>query len=164
MKVIALPKQTRDSHLATHKVIISYTDVAALGASATGTLALFPINTAGAFTKTFPAGTVARFAGLNLLTAFDFSDAGITSLTAEVGDGTDPNRLLTATELAVDGTEILYKVEGAVTQPYAYLAADTIDVLFTAANGGSPLLSECTSGEVEIYLHITDSNALERAR
>lgn len=164
MKVIALPPQSRQFHLATHKVIISYTDIAALGASATGTLALLPINTAGAFTKTFPAGTVARFAGLNLITAFDFSDTGITSLTVQIGDGSDTDRLLTSTELAVDGTEILWKVEGATTQPYAYLAADTIDALFTAANGGTPTLAECTSGEVEIYLHVTDSNALERAR
>ena len=164
MKVISLPSQSRQFQLATHKVILTAADVAGLGASATGTLALFPINTNGSFTKTVPVGTVARFAGMNLITAFDFSDAGITSLTIEVGDGADPNRLLTATEICVDGTEILHKVEGAVTQPYAYLAADTIDVLFTCANGGTPTLAECTVGEVEIYLHITDNNALERAR
>lgn len=164
MKVISLPAQSRNFHLATHKVIITAADVAGLGASATGTLALFPINTNGLFTKTAPIGTVARFAGLNLITPFDFSDTGITSLTAQVGDGGDTDRLLTATEICVDGTEILHKVEGAVTQPYALLAADTIDVLFTCANGGTPTLAECTVGEVEIYLHITDANALERAR
>lgn len=158
MKSVMLSPTDRVFNLATHKLIITYADIAALGAATTGVIALVPTS------GTFPAGTTFRFAGMHLVTAFDFSDTGITSLTAQVGDGGDTDRLLTATEICVDGTEILHKVEGAVTQPYALLAADTIDVLFTCANGGTPTLAECTVGEVEIYLHITDANALERAR
>jgi len=142
-------------HLATHKVIVKAADVAALGASA-GPVAL-PI-------LTVPVGTTVRFAGFNLVTAFDFSDAGITSLLMELGDGADPNRFLLSTETAADGTEVLFQDATPVTQPYTYLVADTVDALFTAANGGSPLLSECNAGEIEIYLHISNKNDLERAQ
>lgn len=151
MKSITIaPTDTLYLH-STHKVVIDYADIAALGAGTTGTIALIPAS------GTFPAGTTARFAGMQLVTAFDSSgDASINSLLVEVGDGGDTDRLLTQTQIAVDGTEILYKVEGAVTQPYAYLVADTIDALFTVAGGASPTLAEITSGELHIYLEITD--------
>lgn len=152
MKLIALSPTDARYNLATHKINISYTDVAALGASTTGTLALFP------FTGTFPAGTTVRFAGANLKTAFDASDSSINSLLVEVGDGGDTDRLLTQTELAVDGTEVLFKASALM---YSYPVADTVDALFTVAGGASPTLAEITSGELEIYLHITDANRLE---
>jgi hypothetical protein len=158
MNVIKLSNTDAKYQLATHKIVIDAADVAALGSGTTGTLAIFPA------TGTFPAGTTARFAGLNLKTPFDFSDAAINSLLIEVGDGGDTDRLLTQTQTALDGTEILYKVEGAVTQPYAYLVADTIDVLFTVAGGASPTLAETTVGEVEIYLHITSLRRVENVR
>ena len=152
MKLIALSPTDARYKLATHKVVITFTDVAALGSGTTGTLALFP------FTGTFPAGTTVRFAGLNLKTAFDASDASINSLLVEVGDGGDTDRLLTQTELAVDGTEVLFKASALM---YSYPIADTVDALFTVAGGASPTLAEITSGEVELYLHITDVNRLE---
>lgn len=160
MKVIRLSPEAQARHGANIKVIVSYTDVAGIGASAAGVLQVFPASGSTGM----PAGTRVSNCRFNLTTAFDFSDAGITSLTAELGDGADPNRLITSTELAVDGTEILYKAEGAVTQPYVYLAADAIDITFTAANGGSPLLSECTSGELEVYMNITTEDDLEAPR
>lgn len=158
MRLIPLSPTDARYHLATHKVQIVASDLAAFGASATGTLPLIPTS------GTFPAGTVARFAGLQLITPFDFSDAGITSLLIEVGDGGDTDRLLVQTEIAVDGTEILYRASAAATQPYAYLVADSIDALFTAANGGTPTLGECTVGEVHIFLHVTDPSVMVRAR
>lgn len=158
MKLIQLAPTDARYQMATHKVVITYTDVAALGAGTTGTLAIIPT------TGTFPAGTVARFAGLQLITAFDASDASINSLLIEVGDGGDTDRLLTQTEIAIDGTEILYKASAATTQPYAYLVADSIDALFTVAGGASPTLAEITSGEVHLYLHVTDPAILSRAK
>lgn len=154
MKWIPLTPTQRTQMLATHKIVLDYADVAALGSGTTGTIALFPR------TSTFPAGTVVRFAGINLKTAFDASDASVNSLLIEVGDGGDTDRLLGQTELAVDNTEILFK---ASTGMYAYAAADTVDALFTVAGGASPTLAEITSGEVEIYLHVTDCNDLEAA-
>jgi hypothetical protein len=149
MKSVMLSPTDQNFHLATHKLIIDAADIAALGAATTGVIALVPT------TGTFPAGTTFRFAGLHLVTAFDFSDTGITSLLVEVGiTGGDTDKYLTSTQIAVDGTEVIYKVEGAVTQPDSENTADSVDALFTVANGGSPLLSECTVGELHLYFYV----------
>lgn len=149
MKSVMLSPTDRVFNLATHKLIITYADIAALGAATTGVIALVPAS------GTFPAGTTFRFAGLHLVTAFDFSDTGITSLLVEIGiTGGDTDKYLTQTQIAVDGTEVIYKVEGATTQPASEGTADSVDALFTVANGGSPLLSECTSGELHLYLYV----------
>jgi hypothetical protein len=156
MKVHTLSPTDAARHFATHRITLEASDVAALGASATGTIAIVPTS------GTFRAGTAFRFAGLRLVTAFDFSDTGITSLLIEIGDGGDTDRLLAQTEIAVDGTEITYYLEGKVTQPYVFTAADTVDAKFTAANGGTPTLAECTVGEVEILLYVEDRADLAR--
>lgn len=158
MKLIPLAPTDAKFLLATHKVVLTYADVAALGAGTSGVIAILPTS------GTFPVGTTARFAGMQLITAFDFSDAAINSLLLEVGDGNDTDRLLTQTETALDGTEILYKVEGAVTQPYSYLVADTIDAKFTVAGGASPTLAEATVGEVHIYLYISNLTSFNRVK
>lgn len=153
MKLIPLPEQSVALTGFSHKVVLTYADVAALGAAASGTIAIFPSA------NTFAAGMCCQRVALNLKTTFDFSDAGITSCLVEVGDGGDTDRLCAQTELAVDGTEILFFA--APQTAYAYPVADTIDAKFTVANGGSPLLSETTSGELEIYLMLVDLNDLE---
>lgn len=153
MKLIALSPTDARFSLATHKIIIYASDVAALGAGTTGTLVLFP------FTGTFPAGTTVRFAGINLKTPFDSTaDASINSLLVEVGDGGSTARLLAQTQLAVDGTEILFAASALM---YSYPIADTVDALFTVAGGASPTLAEINIGELEIYLYITDMNRIE---
>jgi len=132
----------------------------ALGAGATTyTVQIFPdkdVNSNG-----FAAGLAVLNCGFNLPTAFDFSDAAMNSLLIEVGDGNSTARILTQTETAVDGTEILFKGMGAVTIPYAYPISDTIDALFTGAGGGTPTLGETTSGAAEVYLDLFDLNQLE---
>ncbi len=152
MKVHTLSPTDKLHHLATHRITLDYADVLALGAGTTGTIALLSV----------PVGTAVRFAAMALVTGFDGSDASINSLLVEVGDGGDTDRLLAQTELAADGTEITYKTAATTTQPYVYLAADTVDALFTVAGGGSPLLSEITSGEVELYLWVEDRTKLKR--
>lgn len=158
MKLIPLSPTDMKFNLATHKIVLNYADVLALGAATTGTIALLPTS------GTFPVGTTVRFAAMQLITAFDFSDASINSLLIEVGDGNDTDRLLTQTELVVDGTEILGKAEGAVTQPYTYPIVDTVDAKFTVAGGASPTLAEATVGEVHIYLYVTFNTNLNRVK
>lgn len=153
MKWIPLSPTQRQFMNATHKVVITASDVAALGSGTTGTIALFPR------TSTFPAGTTVELARINLITAFDASDASVNSLLLEVGDGGDTDRLLTQTELAVDGTEVLFKASAGLA--YAYPVADTVDALFTVAGGASPTLAEINAGEVEIYFRVSDLNDLE---
>jgi hypothetical protein len=157
MKLIPLPFETTALKGWTHKVIITAADVAALGAATTGTLQIVPDVAA----DTNPAGMAVLAAALNLTTAFDASDAAINSLTVEIGDGGDTNRFLGPTEIAVDGTEILFEVSRVTTFPYGYTAADGIDAFFTVGGGASPLLNEINSGQVEIYLRLQDLNEME---
>lgn len=169
MKVIPLPFETQVRTGFTHKIIVSWLDLvakAALGGVTNVTIQLYPdIGVASGGTG-MPAGSYVRMAGFKLNTAFDFSDAGITSLLMEVGDGGSTARYIPQKELAVDGTEILYWVSSAATStmPFAYLSADGIDAKFTCANGGSPTIDETTSGEVEIYLAIADMADLALVR
>jgi hypothetical protein len=158
MKIIALPLETTAITGYTHKINVTHVDVAALGAAATGTLQIFPYGT-----DTASAGTVVRAMAYKLVTAFDFSDAGITSLTLELGGPGADHTFLAATQIAVDGTEILYAhaiSNGTQTIPYVLVTADGIDAFFTAANGGSPLLSECNAGEIDIFIGIFDMDAV----
>jgi len=158
MKIIPLPFETIVETGFNYKVILDYTDISGTAA----TTCVVPILPEDGATKTFPAGTAILRCATNLVTAFDFSDAGITSCTLEIGfTGGDVDQILVSQELAVDGTEILFKVSNATTQPLAVTAADTLDALFTVANGGSPLCSEATSGKVEVYLFVVDLNRLE---
>jgi len=161
-KCIPLNAETRARTGFSHKIIVDYVAIAAIGAAASGAMQILPTgNGLIPGTGTVPVGFAVLRAAFNLVTAFDFSDAGITSMLIELGDGGDPNRFLGQTEVAVDGTEILSEISKLTTFPYSYLTADGIDLTVTVANGGSPLLSECTSGKLEIYLCCVDLNDLK---
>ena len=148
MKVELVAPTDRLHFGAAFEITIEAADVAALGASTTGTLQIVPE------TGTFPVGTKVGNCTLDLITAFDASDAAINSLLIEVGDGGDTDRYLTSTEVAADGTEIVAKSGSAATQPYSYAAADTVDVLFTVAGGASPLLSEINAGKLRLTINL----------
>ncbi len=114
-------------------------------------------------TKTVPAGTLVRRCAMRLVTPFDASDASLNSALLEVGDGGDTDRFMPQTQLALDGTEILYFATPNATDslPYAYLAADGIDAKLTTAGGGA-LVGSLTAGAVEIYLDMVDLNDFVR--
>lgn len=154
---IPLPLTTVAATGWTHKNILTHADIAALGAAATGVIQVFP----GVSGVNGPTQMLVRNVAFDLVTPFDFSDAGITSLTVQAGfTGGATAALMEATEIAVDGAEILGFIAKATTQPLIVVAADTIDLLFTAANGGSPLLSEATAGELHVYYAAIDSKVL----
>lgn len=134
-------------HGATHKIVVKAADIAAL-ATDTASLALVPTS------GTVPIGTTVGDCKIKVTAAWDFSDASINSMLVEVGDGTDPNRFIGQVQVAEDGTEVDYTVANANSQPYTYLAADTIDLTVTVAGGANPTLAECTTGEMEIYLSV----------
>jgi hypothetical protein len=164
MKRFVLNASERAQTGFTHKFNITYSDLvtaAASGGVTNVTLQLFPSGTG-----TAAVGTTVEKAAFRLVTAFDFSDSGITSLLMEVGDGGDTDRFIPQKEVAVDGTEILWfeTSQATGTLPYSYLTADGIDVKFTAANGGSPTIDETTSGEVDIYLRITELQGFVRPK
>ena len=155
MKSIQLSPTERALNGATHKVIVTYADVAALGASATGVIELLP-DTAKYTGATLPVGTEVALCKYQLVTAFDFSDAGITSCLIEIGltDG-DTDAFLASTEMAADGSYVSYKSAASVTSRAMITKADTVDALITVANGGSPLCSECTAGELHLYFKVS---------
>lgn len=159
MKLIPLPSEVVTMTGFTHKVIIGYADLtAAAGASdTTVTLNIFPSDN-----QNLPVGYGVLRAAHRITEAWDASDAAINSLLLEVGDDGDPNRFLGQVEIAEDGTEIDYSISAATTFPYAYTTANTIDAKFTVAGGASPLIDELNAGEVEVYLFITDLNALAK--
>jgi hypothetical protein len=137
----------------THKWNIGYADLVTAGAA----------TTTAAFTLfDGVAGLMVTRAAVNVITAFDSSDASTNANVLIVGDSTDPNRFVAGTETHVDGSEVLWYVApyAVDTLPYAYLTALDITCLFTVA-GGTPFHNELTAGEVEIYLHLFDLNKLE---
>lgn len=151
MKTILLAPTDQRYHRATHKIVLNYADIAALGANTTGVIPLVPAS------GTFPAGTHFACAKTHLVTAFDFSDTSINSLLIEIGiTGGDTDKYLTQTQIAVDGTEVIYEAMSAATSPKNENAADSVDALFTVAGGANPTLAECTSGEIHIYLEVTE--------
>lgn len=152
MKVITLPLETRAATGFTHKVVITYADLTDT-ADVTKSIAILPAS------GTWRAGTVIKDCAIRLKTAFD---GGATSaMTLQVGE-TDTDRYLPATQVHVDSTEILYFQTANVTDtlPYATLAADTIDALFTATGAN---LTALTTGEVHIYLAVYNLQDLDNS-
>jgi hypothetical protein len=155
MKLLPLPPDSRREFGATHKAIFDFADVAALGASATGNFQLAPVS------GNLPVGTLVQVIGTRVITGFDFSDAGITSLAVTIGDAGNNARYLASQEMAIDGTLVTYKA-GALAPGFVITTAGPVNAYFTAANGGTPTLVECTSGKAEVYFNIVDLSPLSR--
>jgi hypothetical protein len=62
-----------------------------------------------AFTNAIPAKRSVEFVALKLDTAFERTAATTSSVSLKIGDGSDDDLFLTATELASDGTEVFIK-------------------------------------------------------
>ena len=67
----------------------------------------------------------------------DASDAAFNVTTITVGDGSSVARFLASREINENGTEIDAHISAndINTLPYVYLAADTIDIVFTGESG-----------------------------
>jgi hypothetical protein len=150
MNLIPLPFETRALTGYTHKAIVTYADLVSYGgATAAATVPLISVR----------VGDVVEKAAYRLATPFDFSDTGINSCVMFVGDEIEQGRCIDPQETALDGTEILYYAGNAVPSPlmpYAYLVANTIDAVFATSGGGTALMNETTSGEVEIFLAVAN--------
>ena len=78
------------------------------------------------------------------------ANAAHNSTSITVGDGGDPDRFLTATELNVNGTEVKIKY-GTGTQN-VYTSADTVDLVVTPS--ALDAVSELDKGKVTIYFRV----------
>ena len=134
----------------THKSVVTFADFTALGAVASGTVAL----------ATYTAGLGCTKAAYRLVTAFD---GGATSaLALDVGHNgattDDPDSILDNYEVHSTGTEIFFgdgngAVFATLRTGYYPLDAGTYEALFTATGGN---LNALTAGEVNIYLRLED--------
>jgi hypothetical protein len=150
MKTLALSNEERAQTGFTHKAILTYEDVAALGANASGAIAL----------AAYTAGVLFHKAAYKVVTAFDGGatsalalDVGWNGATTDDADG-----LIDNYEIHVDATEVLYgdgngAAFATLRTGYAALDAGNLEATFTATGGNLNLL---TAGEVHIYWAQTD--------
>jgi len=140
MKTRILTNQEKLQFGADYMLVCDYADVAA----ATSTVAVNALSVL--------AGTKVQVVGMRLDTAFDITGTG--NLTLSVGDGDSATALMAATQVAVDGTEILYHVGGSAK---VYTVADTVDLFWTASS------MAYTSGKISIFLAVVNLNDAPKA-
>ena len=134
----------------THKSVITFADLVALGAVSSGVVSL----------ATYTAGLGCTKAAFRLVTAF--TGGATSALALDVGHNgattDDPDSILDNYEVHSTGTEILFgdgngAVFATLRTGYYPLDAGTYEALFTATGGN---LNALTAGEVNIYLKLED--------
>ena len=134
----------------THKAVITFADLVALGAVASGTVAL----------ATYTAGLGCTKAAFRLVTAF--TGGATSALALDVGHNgattDDPDSILDNYEVHSTGTEIFFgdgngAVFATLRTGYYPLDAGSYEALFTATGAN---LNALTAGEVNIYLKLED--------
>jgi hypothetical protein len=148
MQVYELPNETKAATGFTHKAIVTHVDLTESTADTDQTIALLSVV----------AGDVVQKAAFQLVTAFsDASDAAFNDTQVQVGDGNDTDEYIAATQVNENGTEVLFAAN-VNTVPYAYTAADTVDLLVESMTAKS--LSNLDAGEIHIYLAVTKLTSL----
>jgi hypothetical protein len=148
MQVYELPNETKAATGFTHKAIVTHVDLTESDADTDQTIALLSVV----------AGDVVQKAAFQLVTAFkDASDAAFNDTQVQVGDGNDTDEYIAATQVNENGTEVLFAAN-VNTVPFAYTAADTVDLLVESMTAKS--LSNLDAGEIHIYLAVTKLTSL----
>ena len=148
MKTYELPTETKAATGFTHKSVVTHTDLTESDADTDQTIALLSVV----------AGDVVQKAAFKLVTAFsDASDAAFNDTQVQVGDGNDTDEYIAATQVNENGTEVLFAAN-VNTVPFAYTAADTVDILVESMTAKS--LSNLDAGEIHIYLAVTKLTSL----
>ena len=153
MKVYELPAETKAAFGYTHKVILDHNDLT--DTDDAQTINLIPVV----------AGTVVKAAATNMTSVFDSSDADTITTTVKIGhnDATaDDDAFITSQELNPSGTEVFYKVNPSAT-PFVFTegtAASPKYIQAAFACTTSDSLADHNTGELEVFLHIANVNAL----
>lgn len=149
MKELQLSSEERASGF-THKFVIGFADLVALGAVTTGAIVLAP----------YVAGQACLQAAFKLNTPFDGGATSTMVLDVGHNGGTtdDPDSLLDNYVVHADGTEVLYGLgNGAAfaanATGYVPLDAGNYEATFTATDGN---LNALTTGEITILLGLVD--------
>ena len=149
MTITPLPLETRAGLGFTHKVTITHADLT--DADTSQTIAIFPES------GTFPAGTVVTAAAYNLVTEFDDGEDAISDMNLYIGDDGSTTRWVNAAEVSEKGTAVAFAASGTYN---CYTAANTVDAIFITTGGN---LDTLDTGEVQIYLAVSNLNDLETA-
>ena len=153
MKVYELPYESKAAFGYTHKVILDHNDLT--DTDDAQTINLIPVV----------AGTVVKAAATNMTSVFDSSDADTITTTVKIGhDDTtaDDDAFITSQELNPSGDEVFYKVNPSAT-PFVFTEGTAaspkyIQAAFACTTGDS--LADHNAGELEVFLHIANVNAL----
>jgi hypothetical protein len=139
MELFELPSETKAATGFTHKAIITHSD---LTTSADNTAQDVKI-------VTVPAKSIVTRVAIHLKTPFEKTGTSAYNTNALIiGDSGDTDRWLTSTEVNVNGSEVLAKVQPS-TIPAAYVSATDINANF--ASMASYDLAELDAGEVHIF-------------
>ena len=171
MKFRLLSKTEQELFDADAVAIVDYTDVAAMGASTTGNVAVMPGTTTsssgiGASGSSQPAvgtsGTDSIPAGFNIGLKFVIVDTAFvsgsaTGLALTVGDSGSNNRFLTTSQLQSGQTPITYAL-GTLGQ-YATTATEVVNAYLTSTAAN---LSTFTAGSMRLFFRIEDLTALPK--
>jgi hypothetical protein len=142
MKLYELPAETKAATGFTHKAIIDHTDLTQATDNTAQDVKIL----------TVPAKSVVTRVAMHLTTPFQKTGTSAYNTNALIiGDSGDTDRWLTSTELNVNGTEILAKVQPS-TIPAAYVTATDINANF--ASMASYDLAELDAGEVEVFFSL----------
>jgi hypothetical protein len=148
MTIYELPYESKAATGFSHKAVVTHIDLTEATADTDQTIALLSVV----------AGDVVEKAAYKLVTPFsDASDAAFNDTKVQVGDGTDTDEYIAATQVNENGTEVLFAAN-VNTVPYAYTAADTVDLLVESMTAKS--LSNLDAGEIHIYLAVTKLSSL----
>lgn len=129
----------------THEVLLDHTDLTEATVDTAQTISLF---TATGLKQ------MVELVRMELITPFeDTTDAASVTNLIEVGDGSDPDRLLTSTQINKNGTEVYIKA-GTGTK-YVYSADDTVDIVFAAPTSGKNLAA-INKGQLRLIFKIND--------
>jgi hypothetical protein len=148
MKTYELPAETKAATGFTHKSVVTHTDLTESTIDTDQTIALLSVV----------AGDVVQKAAYKLVTAFsDASDPAFNDTKVQVGDGSDTDEYIAAKQVNENGTEVLFAAN-VNTVPFAYTAADTVDLLVESMTAKS--LSNLDAGEIHIYLAVVKLSSL----
>lgn len=141
MTIHPLVNEEREQFNATHRIILTAADLAALaGGNGAQTIQ----------TAVVGANAAANVEFVYLKTPFTFSDATLTSCAVLVGDSGSNNRFITSYETAGVANPVNTKGGVALNPKFnAYAAADQLAVVFTPTAGKN--LNTALTGELHIY-------------
>ena len=143
MKVFTLPAETKAATGFTHKAIVTHEDLTQSTADTDQTLSLLALA----------AGDVVTTAAWKLVTPFkDASDSALNDTKVQLGDSSDDDEYVAATQVNENGTEVLFAAAAPASVPFVYTAANAVELLVESMTAKS--LSDIDTGELHVYLGV----------